>query len=152
MSRPVFPPTLAVPGALFLALAGCAGSAPTGEALLGPAATYTLSAEEQGLDCSRLTGRIQVRLLALRGSEFKAAPSGTAEAMRSATSTAFGTDTAANAAVRAASDRPVLEAYNRRLAELGCPSFDLDKELAARPSAPTPAPSIPAAAKTKTKS
>ena len=113
---------------------------------------YTLSAEERGLDCSRLTGRLQVRLLALRGEDYKVAPSGTSATMRSVTSTVFGTATATNAASRAAGDRPVLEAYNNRLVELGCPSFDLDKELAARPSAPSPSPTVPAPAKSKSRS
>jgi hypothetical protein len=103
-----------------------------------------MSAEEKALDCRRLTGRIQVRLLALRGEAFKVQPSAAAQSMRSATSAALGTDTAKNAAVRTATDRPVLEAYNARLVELGCPSFDLSKELEARPSAPTPYPTIPA--------
>ena len=105
---------------------------------------YALSAEEKALDCRRLTGRIQVRLLALRGETYKIQPSAAAQSMRSATSAALGTDTAKNAAVRTATDRPVLEAYNARLVELGCPSFDLGKELEARPSAPTPYPTIPA--------
>ena len=106
--------------------------------------TYTLSAEEKALDCRRLTGRVQVRLLALRGEDYKAQPSAAAQSMRSATSAALGTNTAKNAATRTATDRPVLDAYNARLVELGCPSFDIGKELEARPSAPTPYPTMPA--------
>lgn len=124
-------------------LAGCAGTGSTGGAQLIDGA-YSLSEEEKALDCKRLTGRIQVRLLSLRGDEYKVQPSGASQSMRTATSTAMGTDTAKNAAARAASDRPVLDAYNRRLVELGCPSFDIGKELAARPSAPTPLPTVPA--------
>ncbi len=124
-------------------LPGCAGSA-GGEASLLPAGTYTLTAEEMALDCRRLTGRLQVRLLALRGEEYKVQPSSAAQSMRSATSAALGTDTAKNAAARAANDRPILDAYNKRLVDLGCPSFDIGKELEARPSAPTPHPTIPA--------
>jgi hypothetical protein len=105
---------------------------------------YSLSEEEKALDCKRLTGRIQVRLLSLRGEEYKVQPSEVSQSMRTATSTAMGTDTAKNAAARTASNRPVLDAYNKRLVELGCPSFDIGKELAARPSAPTPFPTIPA--------
>ena len=124
-------------------LAGCAGAGPSeGEGLLPQG--YTLSAEEQALDCRRLTGRIQVRLLAVRGESYKVQPSAASQSMRSATSAALGTDTAKNAAARAATDRPVLEAYNARLVALGCPSFDIGKELEARPSAPTPHPTIPA--------
>ncbi len=70
--------------------------------------------------------------------------------MRTATSTVLGTDTAKNAAARAANDRPILDAYNKRLVELGCPSFDIEKELQARPSAPTPHPTVPAPAKRPT--
>lgn len=123
---------------------GCAGSGAGGgsETLLPQG--YTLTAEEKALDCRRLTGRIQVRLLALRGEAYKVQPSSASQSMRSATSAAMGTDTAKNAAMRKATDRPVLEAYNGRLAELGCASFDIGKELDARPSAPTPYPTIPA--------
>jgi hypothetical protein len=124
-------------------LPGCAGSA-GGEAALLPAGPYTLTPEEMALDCRKLTGRLQVRLLALRGEEYKVQPSSAAQSMRSATSAALGTDTAKNAAARAANDRPILDAYNKRLVDLGCPSFDIGKELEARPSAPTPHPSIPA--------
>lgn len=126
-----------------IALPGCAGST-GGEAALLPSGPYTLTPEEMALDCRKLTGRLQVRLLALRGEEYKVQPSSAAQSMRSATSAALGTDTAKNAAQRAANDRPILDAYNRRLVDLGCPSFDLEKELKARPSAPTPYPSIPA--------
>jgi hypothetical protein len=131
--------------AIVVTLSGCAGSA-GGEAALLPSGTgtYTLTPEEIALDCRKLTGRVQVRLLALRGEEYKVQPSSAAQSMRSATSAALGTDTAKNAAARAANDRPILDAYNKRLVELGCPSFDIGKELEARPSAPTPYPSIPA--------
>ena len=123
--------------AAIVTLPGCAGSA-GGEAALLPAGPYTLTPEEMALDCRKLTGRLQVRLLALRGEEYKVQPSSAAQSMRSATSAALGTDTAKNAAARAANDRPILDAYNKRLVDLGCPSFDIGKELAARPSAPTP--------------
>ena len=124
-------------------LTGCAMSGGAGAPQL-TGGLYALTEEEKGLDCKRLTGRIQVRLLSLRGEEYKAQPSTVAQTMRTATSTAMGTDTAKNAAARAAADRPILDAYNKRLVELGCPSFDIGKELAARPSAPTPYPTIAA--------
>lgn len=127
----------------FAGLSGCAGTGASGGADGLLPQGYTLSAEEKALDCRRLTGRIQVRLLAMRGEEYKVQPSAAAQSMRSATSAALGTDTAKNAAARTASDRPVLEAYNARLIELSCPSFDLGKELEARPSAPTPYPTVP---------
>lgn len=147
-------PRLPLIAAALLAAGGCASSTTTVEnATIAPEQTYSgsyaLTAEEAKLDCARLTGRLQVRLLALRGAEYKVGPSDTSQAVRSVTSTAMGTNTAANAATRAATDRPVLEAYNKRLADLGCASFDLDKELAARPSAPSPSPTIPAPAKSK---
>jgi hypothetical protein len=127
-------------------LPGCAGSAGDSATLLAPG-NYTLTTEEKALDCRRLTGRIQVRLLALRGEEYKVHPSSAAQSMRSATSAALGSDSDKNAAARAATNRPILDAYNNRLVELGCPSFDIAKELQARPSAPTPYPAIPASGK-----
>jgi hypothetical protein len=135
---------------LFLAivavLPGCAGSAAV-EPSFFPGGSYTLTEDEKKLDCRRLTGRMQVQLLSLRGEDYKVQPSSAAQSMQSATSAALGTDTAKNAALRSANNRPVLDAYNKRLVELGCPSFDIGKELEARPSAPTPYPSIPAPAK-----
>ncbi len=125
-------------------LSGCAGSGAIGGGAGLLPQGYSLSAEEKALDCRRLTGRIQVRLLALRGEDYKVRPSTAAQSMRSATSAALGTDTAKNAAVRTATDRPVLDAYNARLIELGCPSFNIGQELEARPSAPTPYPTVPA--------
>ena len=147
-------PHLSLIAATLFAVGGCASSTTTVQnGTIAPeptySGTYTLTAEEAKLDCARLTGRLQVRLLALRGAEYKVGPSGTSQAVRYVTSTATGTDTAAYAATRAATDRPVLEAYNKRLVDLGCASFDLDKELAARPSAPSPSPTIPAPAKSK---
>lgn len=127
-------------------LPGCAGTAGDSATMLAPG-NYTLTAEEKALDCQRLTGRIQVRLLALRGEDYKVHPSSAAQSMRSATSAALGTDTDKNATTRAATNRPVLDAFNNRLVELGCPSFDIAKELQARPSAPTPFPTVPASGK-----
>lgn len=109
--------------------------------------TYVLSAEEQGLDCRKLTGRMQVRILSVRGADYKVAPTGVSAAARTVSSTLLFTDTASNASERTARERPMLEAYNRRLKEQGCASFDLDKDLAARPSAPPPTPTVPPAGK-----
>jgi hypothetical protein len=131
-----------------LAAAGCAGETP-GVNALRPGTPYTLTEEEKKLDCARLTGRIQVRLFALRGAEQKVGASEAAGTMRTVTSAAFGTQTAKNAAERVASNRPVLEAYNKRLVELGCASFDIEAELAARTSAPPPVPTVPAPKKNK---
>lgn len=143
----------AVAGCTALLAGACAGAAdspggkaPTGIGTLANG-TYVLSAEEQALDCRKLTGRMQVRLLSVRGAEYKSAPTGISSAARSVSSTLLFTDTASNASERANRDRPMLDAYNRRLKEQGCASFDLDKELAARPSAPPPIPSVPAAGK-----
>ena len=74
--------------AAVVTLPGCAGSA-GGEAALLPTGPYTLTPEELALDCRKLTGRLQVRLLALRGEEYKVQPSSTAQSMRSATSAAL---------------------------------------------------------------
>jgi hypothetical protein len=131
-----------------LVVGGCASGTPGTDALL-PGPPYTLTEEEKKLDCARLTGRMQVRLLSLRGAEQKVGASEAAGTMRTVTSAAFGTDTATNAALRKAQNRPVLEAYNRRLVELGCASFDLEAELSARTSAPTPMPTVPAPKKGK---
>lgn len=105
---------------------------------------YHLSQDELKLDCRKLTGRTQVRIMASRGADFKDSPSSASKALGFVTGTIFGTNAGKNSNNQSSNDRLILEAYNKRLKELGCKSFDLEKELANRPSAPTPEPTIEA--------
>ncbi|MFM7085185.1 MAG: hypothetical protein ACKOW3_09345 [Hyphomicrobium sp.] len=103
---------------------------------------YQLSDEELKLDCKKLTGRTQVRIMASRGADLKETPSAASQTLGFLAATFHGSNSANNSTSSLSNDRLILEAYNARLADMGCKSFDLDKELANRPSAPTPEPSI----------
>ena len=130
---------------LLALLAGCAGaSSPISTSAAdpaAPAAAGALSAEDQALDCGKLTGRMQVRLLQLRGYRDRNKASGIARTMQQVATPVFGgTSAGTDPDGRYAADVATLRAYNARLAELKCPTYDLEKELAAKPSDPTPQP------------
>jgi hypothetical protein len=134
-----------------LALAGCASAVPgyTPNPKKVPTDTsgtltqegYQLSAEELKLDCKRLTGRMQVRILQSRDASTRPEGSDASRAIKSVTtpllgSTSFGLDPVG----QAARDRAVLEAYNRQLAAKNCATFDLEAELKPKPVTETPRP------------
>jgi hypothetical protein len=129
-------------------VAGCAQSPATDSAQLantappGTVAPYTLSAEEQGLDCKSLTGRMHVRILQMRGHANKGHPTGLSQGIKSATKTVWG-QASEGPDAQFVQDRARLEAYNGLLATKKCATFDLEKELHARPSAPAPSPVAP---------
>lgn len=129
-----------------LALSACAGAPAPGE-LAAKEPSALLTADDRKLDCGRITGRMKVRILSLRGAEYKVGPSDFANGVQGVTGAATGGGAATAAAERANRDRAELEALNALLAEKKCPTFDLEKELAQRPSAPPPAPRRPTTAK-----
>jgi len=103
---------------------------------------YQLSAEEQALNCRKLTGRMQVRLMQVRD----AAPevSGGARAMQGAANSVFGgTTRGLDGTAERRRDLALLDAYNRRLAEKGCPTYDLAKELRGGAGNALPRPVVP---------
>ena len=125
-------------------LAGCAGSAPQPDGPLAvgtsptaastsPAAPYTLSKEELAFDCRKLTGRMRLRILQVRGAAGTGKTSDIGRTMQSAAKPIFGgTARGMDPAAELSRDRAMLHAYNRRQAEKKCKTIDLDKELAAR--------------------
>jgi hypothetical protein len=125
-------------------LAGCAGSTPPPGGPLagepGPAApnggaaiTYKLSKEELAFDCQKLTGRMRLRILQVRGAAGAGKTSDIGRTMQSAAKPIFGgTTRGMDPAAELSRDRAMLHAYNRRLAEKKCKTIDLEKELAAR--------------------
>ena len=151
---------ICTPTAACLSLTACASTtepapeavAPT--ATVSSVATYNLNEEELALDCKRLTGRMQVRILQIR--DYDTSTKGTmfSRLLQSATTTIIGgTKEGASPSDRYVHDRAVLEAYNRQLAAKGCPMFDLDAELKPKPVNETPAPaSAPAPSATVTPS
>lgn len=125
------------------ALTGCANEPPaTTASLASPAAAagaYQLTSAEIDLNCKDLTGRMQLRILDIRDYEQGRQ---TSAASRALTSIFGGTQAGSNPSQRYANDRARLEAYNRRLRELSCPSFDLEADLQPKDVKETPLPKI----------
>ncbi|MEM9026761.1 MAG: hypothetical protein AAGC70_00160 [Pseudomonadota bacterium] len=134
---------------------GCALRLPSGSNVqtqsLQPRQTtggYQLTTAEQKLDCRRLTGRMQVRILQIRD-RMKAQPDTVLATVRSALSTTsrfiMSGSAASNgysAADRTKRDIEMLKAYNRTLANKNCATFDLNAELQERPVSHTPIPTL----------
>ena len=99
--------------------------APGGE---GPG--YVLSEEEQGLDCKKLAGRIQIRILDIRGYENREKTTIASRGLHTAGKMVFGgTNTGLNTDVQFAKDKAMLESYNKQLVAKDCKSFDLGAAL-----------------------
>jgi len=131
-----------------LVTSGCAPG-PTAEQLTvagpsepAPAAAYTLTDAEKALDCKKLTGRMQVRILQIRDFSVRPQSSAAAYTMQSAARSVLGGGQAgADPNGQYARDRAQLEAYNAELAAKHCRTFNLDDELKPKPVTATPTPS-----------
>lgn len=108
---------------------------------------YVLSEAEQKLDCKKLIGRVQLRIMQLRAELADTSrPSQAAQAMQTVTNpalklmfggaTPYGTDR--NSQLKR--DHSTLVAYNSQLAAKSCATYDLDAELKKGPNDPPPAP------------
>lgn len=141
--------------AALLMLAGCAGATPEPEsaAIAGPAAApappvvYELTKQDKTMDCRRLTGRIRVKLALLKSAAGAPKASEPAALAQKAVTPVFGgTTRGADPAADLRADRAQIDAFNKRLAELKCPTVDVDAELAKAPAAPaSKAPKAPGA-------
>jgi hypothetical protein len=106
-----------------------------------PGQAYQLSKEELALDCKRLTGRMQIRILQARDASVRGGGTMAARGLQSVTTPIFGgTLHGADPAADFARDRAMLEAMNKQLAAKNCATFDLDAELQPRASGETPKP------------
>lgn len=135
--------------------AGCAaalpGASPTPPKAPPPdtagsyqAGAYTLSNAERGLDCKKLTGRMQLRILQIRGADERPTTSSVSRATQSVVAPVLGGSTyGADPKAQVARDRAVLVAYNEELKRKGCPAFDLETELASTDVRRTPRPVMP---------
>lgn len=130
-----------------MALTGCSGTVQPETTALAPGQTaatlaaYTLNAEEQALDCKKLTGRMQVRILQVRDYEAHNTPSSASHVIQSAVVMAgSGATRGLNPSADHARDRAQLDAYNQRLAALNCKTFNLDDELRPKAITATPTP------------
>ncbi|MDX2259133.1 MAG: hypothetical protein NW205_09500 [Hyphomicrobiaceae bacterium] len=125
---------------LALLVSGCASSLDSSlPAASFEGGTYRLSEEEAALDCRKITGRMQVRILQIRDYEERRQTSALSKTMQNAARPVVGgTQIGVAPDTDVARDRMVLEAYNRRLAELNCPTYDLAAELKPRDFRETP--------------
>ena len=142
--------TLCAPALLAL-LASCTSSSPVagppvtgavGSAAAGghqPGEEYLLSAQELKLNCRKLTGRMQVRILQIRDHQQRARPSAASRlAQQAATSLYGGPRHGVDPDAEYRRDRAMLEAYNRQLAVKRCKTFDLEAELTPKSVRDTP--------------
>jgi hypothetical protein len=135
-----------------LSCAGCAGSGagltsgiapPESAPSYSPGGGYALSASEQDLDCKKLTGRMQIRILEIRDYNERHQASAFSRALQSGAAaitggSAAGTDPDGDFS----RDRAMLAAYNKQLAAKGCKAYDLDAELKPKDFHETPNPTI----------
>lgn len=147
MRRTARPLTLCVLAAV---AAGCAGPGGGSTAALAPgslpgsAAGYQLTEEERGLDCKKLTGRMQVRILQVRDFEARERTSFVARGLQTATTSVLGgSKEGADPDGQYQRSRAQLAAYNQLLASKGCRTFDLESELKPKPITETPTPVAP---------
>ena len=146
-------------------MAACASGAPDATTLsiapaAGPgdaprAATSTVAASDEGaskaepeLDCKKLTGRMQIRILEMRTFSTTSQTSGLSRTMHAAGTTMFG---GASAGIgpngEVARDYATLENYNRQLVSQDCRSFDIQQSLAGQDTPPQPTVDAPSKSK-----
>lgn len=102
---------------------------------------YQLSEEEKKYDCKKLTGKMQVRILQIRGFDTRAKASTLARTTQSVTTPIFGgTKEGMDPDGQYRKDRAMLEAYNRELANKKCKTFDVEAELKRIDGTPEPIP------------
>lgn len=107
---------------------------------------HLISDKDRNLDCRRITGRMQVRILQIRD---RLEPTGGSFSGIVKSAFAAGNDLLSVQAVnsgdyslqaRTTNDVAILSAYNRLLAEKNCATFDLEAELQPKPIKHTPMP------------
>ncbi len=111
------------------------------------AGTYSLTEQEQALDCKSLTGSMTIKIIQMRDAGNRAKPSAVAATAQGAMRPLFGgTTTGQSLEDDLRRDRARLETMNRQLATKGCPTFDIDADLKPGNTA-SPKPLKPAKAK-----
>lgn len=107
------------------------------------------TADDQ-LSCKQITGRMQVHIMELRGFSGRQQASALSRGIQAGFSATLG-NTAHGIDPQGEHDDAIkqLYAYNQRLVEKGCKSYDLDAELKKNEIDDVPAPTIPAPKKKK---
>ena len=104
-----------------------------------PVPGSVLTKSEMELDCKRMSGRMQIRIMELRGGGPRTKGSGLAQGLQGAMAPIFGgTTRGVDPAGDNARDIARLKAMNQQLITKKCPYYDLDSELAKDRTAPTP--------------
>ncbi len=120
------------------------------DALLTTAAV--VSEGEIELDCKKLTGRMQIRILEMRTFATSSQTSGLSRSLHAAGKTMFGgTSAGIDPKGEHARDYATLESYNRQLASQDCKSFDLQQTLAGQDTPPQPTIDAPSKSKAAVK-
>ena len=102
---------------------------------------YQLSEDEKKFDCKKLTGKMQVRILQIRGYDTRPKASSLARTAQTVTTPIFGgTKEGMDPDGQYRKDRAMLEAYNRELAYKKCKTFDIEAELKKSDGTPQPIP------------
>ena len=102
---------------------------------------YQLTDEEKKYDCKKLTGKMQVRILQMRGYDTHAKASSFARTAQAVTTPIFGgTKEGMDPDGQYRRDRAMLDAYNRELAAKKCKTFDIEAELKKIDGTPEPIP------------
>lgn len=137
-------------GAAVIAEAASKQPPPLQAGSVGGDGVYQMSGEELAMDCKRLTGRMQIRILQLREmlqtNKSSSFSNGLRETAAPVTGLLLGKTTAySNDPVkRRNEDVAMLTAYNKQLAVKGCKTYNLDAELNAKPgSLDLPRPTQP---------
>ncbi|HFB2049005.1 MAG TPA: hypothetical protein TECP_01374 [Hyphomicrobiaceae bacterium MAG_BT-2024] len=124
---------------IIVCLAGCAtdafipivpASTPTKYYSNEMISEHILTPDELALPCSKLRGRIQLRILEVRDRDEKQHPSTIASSMRrTADSSGVWHNMGSLSDVGSSNDISVLTAYNQRLTQLGCQNYNISVEL-----------------------
>jgi len=102
---------------------------------------YQLTEDEKKFDCKKLTGKMQVRIMQIRGYDTRAKASTLARTTQQVTTPIFGgTKEGMDPDRQYRKDRAMLEAYNRELAFKKCKTFDIEAELKKTDGTPEPIP------------
>jgi hypothetical protein len=137
------------------------GANDTGGLSIAPAAGPTSAPEpksglarenEAEIDCKKLTGRMQIRILEMRTYAVTDQTSGLSRSMHSAGKTVFGgTSAGIDPQGEHARDLAELEMHNRQLASQDCKSYDIQQSLAGQDTPPQPTVDPPSKSKAAAK-
>src|SRR5690606_16551836 len=119
-------------------LIGCAAAGP---ALADPTVGGILTEKEAAYNCKKINGRMQLLILQIRDHPDRAKGSVVARGLQGLTVPLIGgTKAGPDPDGQYQRDLRKLEAFNTRLAQLNCPTFDLEAELNSRDLYHTPRP------------